>query len=154
MRKTTFILAAFLILGSLAFGADTADLTLNTTIEANSALTVNGGAASTTIVPGTPATVNYTYVGNSLVKLTVDSANGMQLRHSTYATHNTWVIPYAMTLDYGSGTQTSVSDSVAVNLVDTTGTYDLAKTMVISAAAGTYAAGAYSDTLTFTITAQ
>jgi hypothetical protein len=38
--------------------------------------------------------------------------------------------------------------------VDTNGTYNLAKTMVISAAAGTYAAGSYADTLTFTITAQ
>ena len=154
MRKTNFILAAFLILGSLAFGADTANLTLNTTIAANSALTVNGGTDNTTIVPGTPATVNYTYVGNSLVKLTVDSANGMQLRHSTYSTHSTWIIPYTMTLDYGSGTQTAVVDDAVVNLVDTTGTYNLAKTMVISAAAGTYAAGAYADTLTFTITAQ
>ena len=154
MKKIVLITALLMFIATLGFAlAPPVQLELNTIIEPFSALTVNGAVGTATIVPGTPKTINYTYLGNQLVNLTVSSANGFKLRHSTYSTHPTWVINYAMTLDYGSGL-TAVTNNQAVALVDTNGVYNLAKTMVISAAAGTYPAGTYTDTLTFTITAQ
>ena len=149
-----FLTSALLIITiSLGFAlAPPVQLELNTIIEPFSALTVNGAVGTATIVPGTPKTINYTYQGNQLVSLTVSSANGFTLRHADFTNHPTWIINYAMTLDYGSG-QTSVVNNQAVALVDTNGVYNLAKTMVISAVAGTYPAGTYTDTLTFTITA-
>jgi hypothetical protein len=157
MKKSMIILVVLLGISSLALFADYApsvDLRLETQIDAVSTLQVNGGTGSTVFVPGTPLSINYTYVGNQLVKMQITSANSFNLRHSLYASHNTWVIPYSMTFDFGSGTQTAVSSGVGVNLVDTNGTYNLAKNMVFSASNGQYAAGAYSDTLTFQIVAQ
>lgn len=153
MKKLLLTAALLIITFSSGFAlAPPVQLELNTIIEPFSALTVNGTVGTAIIVPGSPATINYTYQGNQLVRLTVSSANGFQLRHTDFATRPTWIINYTMTLDYGSG-QTSVVNNQAVALLDTNGVYNLAKTMVITASAGTYAAGSYSDTLTFTITA-
>lgn len=153
MKRIVWITALLMFAVVQGFSlAPPVQLELNTIIEPFSALTVNGTVGTATIVPGSPATINYTYQGNQLVKLTVSSANGFKLRHSDFATRPTWIINYTMTLDYGSG-QTSVVNNQAVALLDTNGVYNLAKTMVITAAAGTYPAGSYTDTLTFTITA-
>jgi len=156
MKKNLIVLVVLLAISHFALFALAApvDLQLNTTIPAVSTLQVNGGTTTATFVPGTPLTIAYTYVGNQLVKMQITSAYGFNLRHSLYAAHNTWVIPYSMTFDYGSGSQTSVVSGSSVNLVDTNGTYNLAKNMIFSATNSQYAAGSYSDTLTFEVIAQ
>lgn len=153
LKKIVLTAALLIIAISVGFAlAPPVQLELNTIIEPFSALTINNTVGTATIVPGTPLPINYTYQGNQLVSLTVSSANGFTLRHSDFTNHATWIINYTMTLDYGSG-QTAVTNNQAVPLVDTNGVYNLAKTMVFTATAGTYPAGTYSDTLTFTITA-
>lgn len=165
MRKCVFTMIILLILSpcTLFALASPVDLELNTTIPAISTLTVNGASASPNSVafdlsatsePYRTLTVDYTYVGNQLVKMQITSANGFNLRHTMYTTYNTWVIPYTMTFDYGDGVQTTVVNGSSVNLVDYHGTYNLAKTMVFSYANINYAAGSYSDTITFQIIAQ
>lgn len=156
MKKILLALVVLLSIGNFALFALAApvNLQLNTTIAPVSTLQVNGGTGTATFVPGTPLTIPYTYVGNQLVKMKIISANGFNLRHTQYATYNTWVIPYTMTFDYGSGSQTSVVSGSSVNLLDTNGTYNLAKNMIFSATNSQYAAGSYSDTLTFEVIAQ
>lgn len=156
MKKSLITLLAILILSPFAVFAlaDPVNLQLNTIIDAVSTLQVNGGTTTATLVPGNVLSVGYTYVGNQLVKMKIISTNNFYLRHSDYAAHNTWVIPYSMTFDYGSGTQIAVVNGSSVNLLDTNGTYNLAKNMIFSAISSRYAAGSYSDTLTFEVVAQ
>ena len=134
--------------------ASPVDLELNTTIPAISTLQVNGGTGTTPFVPGTPLSISYTYEGNQLVKMQITSAYGFNLYHTLQETYATWVIPYTMTFDYGDGVQTTVVNGSAINLVDYHGTYNLAKTMVFTADNINYAAGSYSDTITFEVIAQ
>jgi hypothetical protein len=156
MRKFMFTIVLIFLLSPYALFAlaSPVDLQLNTTIPAVSTLQVNGGTDTATFTPGTPLTIPYTYFGNQLVKMQITSANGFNLRHTLYETYNTWVIPYTMTFDYGSGTQTTVVNGSSVNLIDYHGTYDLAKNMVFSAENINYAAGSYSDIITFEVIAQ
>ncbi|MPN33181.1 hypothetical protein SDC9_180665 [bioreactor metagenome] len=66
-------------------------------------------------------------------------------------------IPYSLTIDYdgaGAGTQTAVTSGIGAALVHTGGIYNLDSTLIVTLTSGTYAAGTYSDTLTFEIVAQ
>ncbi|MHC1691587.1 MAG: hypothetical protein AB9828_00980 [Sphaerochaetaceae bacterium] len=156
MKKMYLMIGLLWVATSLAFALDTPKtLLLETSVAAQSALTVNGGTGTTYIIEpasfGSAVTIPYTYVGNQLVSLTVTSTNSMQLHHTDYATYG-WHIPYTMTLDYGDNVQTAVTSGSPVAMVDDNGVYDLERNMQITVTAGTYAAGTYADTLTFTIT--
>jgi hypothetical protein len=157
MRKLVLVLCIVALAQGLFALAAPVDLVLNTTILAESILTVNSGAVTKTVAPGQTYSIPYTYVGNELVKLKVTSAAGFYLKHTNWnaTTNKFWVIPYYMTLDYGDGLQTLVDNGVAVSLVDTNGVYDLNTNFVVEVDDGgpNFPAGSYSDTLTFQIVA-
>jgi len=166
LAKQVVSVIVFYVIGTAVLFAlaSPVDLYLNTTIPAISSLTVNGAINPNAVaIPHDGAftgggyrtiTVPYTYVGNQLVKIQITSAKGFMLDHSESTAPETWVIPYTMTFDYGDGNQTTVVNGSAINLVDFHGTYNLAKTMVFSYENIVYAAGTYSDTITFEIIAQ
>lgn len=169
MKKTLIITTIYLLIGMLAFSlADPVNLVLNTTIAPVSALTVNGvggpGSTSTKIIEetdlGSAISIPFTYIGNQPVNLKVTSTNA-----STYNTSFRLIvsgtpaqyIPYSLTIDYdgaGAGTQTAVTSGIGAALVHTGGIYNLDSTLIVTLTSGTYAAGTYSDTLTFEIVAQ
>ncbi len=154
-EKLLLPITIFLLIAACAFASTPpVYLQLNTIIDATSIFTVNQSASTADIVMGEPKNIPYTYEGNYPVTLTILSAFNFNLRHSGYGISNSYVIPYSMTMDYGNGTQVAVPNNIAVDLIDTNGTYDLASDMIITLTAGNYPAGSYTDTLTFTITAR
>ena len=126
------------------------ELYLYTQVESYSVLTVNEGVGNATITTGVENAIPYRYEGNEPVQLTVTSANGLKLVH-TSSSSNT--INYTMTLDYGNG-HVSVINGVPTALVDDNGLYDLSKSMLVTPESGSYRTGTYTDTLTFMITAN
>jgi len=159
MRSTTYkrtlAIISLLLFAFSAFSVTFAELAprevqLNTEVEPYSALTVNNGQASASIPVGSGSEIGYTYQGNQLVNLTVTSTNGMKMVNQS---NPSATIAYSMTLDYGNG-HVAVVNGVANALVDNAGTYDLSKSMVVTPVSGMHVAGTYSDTLTFTITAN
>lgn len=162
MKKTLLFTLLFLLAGSLAFSlASPVDLVLNTQITAVSALAVNSSTTTSTKTIseediGSAVTIGYTYEGNQLVKINIKSLNVTQ-GDTSFRLVTSPVnipIPYTLTIDPGSGTQTAVTHNSPINLIATNGVYDLSRNLVITLASGNYPAGAYTDTLTFEIIAQ
>jgi hypothetical protein len=123
----------------------------------------SGNAATKeVIIPGEQLQLNYSCISNQYLKLVVDSANtrreSMRLNHDNISTNPTWFIPYTISMDlgYSSGTEI-IKDEVIYKLYNVGGVYNLDHLKLHFDAPSNenniYAAGHYTDTVTFTISA-
>ena len=118
----------------------------------------NGDPATNEIlVPGEELQLSYSCMSNQYLKLVVDSTNNLKLNHTDIANHPTWFISYTIGMDLGFFVTVTIVDGDEYLLYNEDGIYNLElRKLLINAPSNQnniYAAGHYTDTITFTISA-